>query len=111
MQDGARGTMQLHQDVLHFACTAIQTTCVRRLANVQVHIITHAGAVGYLDEGFIEYDLDAGDYAWLETFDEGQNRLPARRFEMLMWRLELANAAATENVLAGAGKLMAAPAD
>ena len=63
-----------------------------------------AGAVGYLDNDFIEYDLDAADKAWLETFNLGQNRLPARRFELLLWRLELGNAAATERTLAGAGE-------
>ena len=61
------------------------------------------GAVGYQDDGFIEYDLDAGDKAWLEAFNQGQNRLPPRRLELLMWRLELANAAATERTLANAG--------
>ncbi|KAK9795202.1 hypothetical protein WJX73_007747 [Symbiochloris irregularis] len=62
------------------------------------------GALGYLDEKFIEYDLDAADKAWLEAnINKGQNRLPPRRFEMLLWRLELANAAATERTLSAAG--------
>lgn len=51
----------------------------------------------------IEYDLDAQDRAWLDSFNRGQNRLPPRRLELFLWRLELANAAATERTLAAAG--------
>ena len=65
------------------------------------------GAIGYADDSFIEYDLDAVDKAWLETFNRGQNRLPSRRFELLLWRLELANAAATERTLGAAGAVLA----
>ena len=63
-----------------------------------------AGGVGYYDERFIEYDLDAEDEAWLEAFNRGQRRLPQRRFELLLWRLETANAEATDAALAAAGE-------
>ena len=60
--------------------------------------------MGYYDDRFIEYDLDASDRAWLQDLNQGQNRLPPRRFELLLWKLELANAAATERTLAAAGE-------
>ena len=63
-----------------------------------------AGGVGYYDERFIEYDLDAEDERWLEAFNRGQRRLPQRRFELLLWRLETANAEATDAALAAAGE-------
>ena len=61
------------------------------------------GGVGYFDERFIEYDLDVEDVKWLEAFNRGQQRLPQRRFELLLWRLEVANAEATDAALAAAG--------
>ncbi|CAL8467691.1 g7229 [Coccomyxa elongata] len=62
------------------------------------------GGIGYHDERFIEYDLDKEDEEWLEAFNRGQeDRLPARRMELLMWRLECANAEATDRALAAAG--------
>lgn len=61
------------------------------------------GGIGYHDDRFIEYDLDKEDEAWLEAFNRGQDRLPARRMELLMWRLECANAEATDRALAAAG--------
>ena len=63
-----------------------------------------AGGVGYFDERFIEYDLDVEDVKWLEAFNRGQQRLPQRRFELLLWRLEVANAEATDAALAAAGE-------
>ena len=59
--------------------------------------------MGYFDERFIEYDLDVEDVKWLEAFNRGQQRLPQRRFELLLWRLEVANAEATDAALAAAG--------
>ena len=64
-----------------------------------------AGGIGYHDERFIEYDLDEEDQEWLDGLNRGQDRLPARRMELLMWRLELANAEATDRALAAAGQL------
>ncbi len=66
--------------------------------------IKYAGGVGYFDERFIEYDLDVEDVKWLEAFNRGQQRLPQRRFELLLWRLEVANAEATDAALAAAGE-------
>ncbi len=63
-----------------------------------------AGGIGYHDERFIEYDLEKEDEKWLEAVNRGQeDRLPARRMELLMWRLECANAEATDRALAAAG--------
>lgn len=42
---------------------------------------------------------------WLEAFNKDQQRLPQRRFELLLWRLEVANAEATDAALAAAGEL------
>ncbi len=70
-----------------------------------------AGGIGYHDERFIEYDLDKEDEEWLEAFNRGQeDRLPARRMELLMWRLECANAEATDSALAAAGERLILPA-
>ncbi len=65
-----------------------------------------AGGVGYLDERFVEYDLDSEDERWLDGFNQGQDRLPPRRLEGLLWRLELANAEATDRALSGAGAFL-----
>lgn len=63
------------------------------------------GGFGYKDEHFIEYDLDAADEDWLEKFNDGQDKLSARRFELLLWRLELINAEANERHTTAAGRL------
>ena len=56
----------------------------------------------------IEYDADTDDEAWLATVNgDGQERLPRRTLEELLWRLELANAAATDATLSAAGALAA----
>ena len=51
----------------------------------------------------MEYDLDDLDLDWLERFNNGQDKLPARRFELLLWRLELINAEANERHTTAAG--------
>lgn len=61
--------------------------------------------MGYLDERFVEYDLDSEDERWLDGFNAGQDRLTPRRLEYLLWRLELANAEATDRALSGAGAM------
>ena len=63
-----------------------------------------AGGIGYCDERFIEFDVEGEDERWLEAFNRGQRRLPQRRFELLLWRLETANAEATDAALAAAGE-------
>ena len=40
---------------------------------------------------------------WLRELNRGQDRLPERRFELLLWRLEIANADATNRTLTAAG--------
>ena len=55
-----------------------------------------AGGFGHKDERFVEYDLDSDDLKWLEAFNQGQDRLPQRRLELLIWRLEKENAAYNE---------------
>jgi Enhancer of polycomb-like len=59
--------------------------------------------VGYRDERLVEYDIDTEDERWLEQFNGGQERLSQRRFEQMIYRLELANAEATDRALAAAG--------
>lgn len=56
----------------------------------------YAGGVGHRDESFVEYDMDEADWRWLNKFNQGQDRLPPRRFELLIWRLELVNADAND---------------
>lgn len=54
----------------------------------------------------MEYDLDENDVQWLEKFNNGQDKLPARRFELLLWRLEVINAEANERHTTAAGVLI-----
>lgn len=71
---------------------------------------TCAGGFGHKDESFVEYDLDVADKEWLEKFNDGQEKLPARRFELLLWRLELVNAEANErHTTASGAKLSCQP--
>ena len=37
----------------------------------------------------VEYDLDNDDEDWLEKYNDGQNRLPAEKFEVMIWKLEV----------------------
>ena len=53
----------------------------------------------------MEYDLDSEDKAWLEKFNGGQDRLPAPRFELLLWKLEMVNADANDRQSAALGEL------
>lgn len=85
-----------------------QEYCLHKLGRpgciFSILMATYTGGIGYLDERFIEYDLDPEDENWLEAFNRGQQRLPVRRFELLLWRLEVANADATDAALAAAGE-------
>lgn len=67
------------------------------------------GGTAHHDPRAVEYDLDDEDRAWLgRAFNSGgQARLPPDRLEAMLWRLEVANAAATDTALAAAGALVA----
>ena len=45
----------------------------------------------------MDYDLDDEDRQWLTAFNRGQDRLPYRRMELLLWKLDTANAEATDS--------------
>lgn len=64
------------------------------------------GGVGHRDDSFVEYDLDHEDRAWLEKFNDGQDRLPAQRFELLLWKLDLVNADANDRQSAAVGNCL-----
>ena len=53
--------------------------------------------VGWQEEDEVDYDLDEQDRQWLAAFNRGQERLPYRRMELLLWRLDTANAEATDS--------------
>ena len=44
----------------------------------------------------VEYDLDNDDEDWLTAYNDGQNRLPAEKFEAMIWKLEVRCGEATE---------------
>ena len=48
----------------------------------------------------MDYDLDEQDRQWLTAFNNGQERLPYRRMELLLWKLDTANAEATDSAFA-----------
>lgn len=48
----------------------------------------------------VEYDLDNEDEDWLEKYNDGQNRLPAEKLEVMIWKLELACGEANEQIMA-----------
>jgi len=66
----------------------------------ELGIVSPVGGFGHKDDSFVEYDVDSEDLKWLESFNEGQDRLPTRRFELLIWRLELENAMANDRQFA-----------
>ncbi|PSC68541.1 enhancer of polycomb 1 [Micractinium conductrix] len=67
------------------------------------------GGVGYDDPILVEYDLDSEDEKWLKQYNGSEpERLSEEKFEMMLWRLEITNAAATDRVLTLSG---AAPAE
>ena len=47
----------------------------------------------------VEYDLDNEDEDWLTTYNDGQNRLPAEKFEAMIWKLEVRCGEATETAM------------
>ncbi|KAL3160983.1 hypothetical protein ABBQ38_009373 [Trebouxia sp. C0009 RCD-2024] len=72
----------------------------------RVYIRGKAG-VGWHEEDEVDYDLDEQDRQWLIAFNKGQERLPYRRMELLLWRLDTANAEATDSAFASAGASIA----
>ncbi|GFR40774.1 hypothetical protein Agub_g1388 [Astrephomene gubernaculifera] len=62
------------------------------------------GGLGWSREDSCEYDLDNEDEDWLEGFNaRGANRLSDERFELMLWRLELANAEANQRLMSEPG--------
>ena len=63
------------------------------------------GGLGYDDPTFVEYDLDSEDFQWLSQINtDGQERLSAEKMEMMLWKLDLANAEATDKVFSFQGQ-------
>jgi Enhancer of polycomb-like len=54
----------------------------------------------------VEYDLDNEDEDWLRSYNLGRSRLSDVTFELMLHRLEVECAAATDNALAAAGVLL-----
>ena len=52
----------------------------------------------------MEYDLDRDDEAWLARFNGDQERMTHRRLEELLWKMDCANAEATNSVLSAASE-------
>jgi len=62
------------------------------------------GGSGYEDPTFVDYDLDHEDFEWLATMNgDGQQRLSPEKFEMMLWKLDLINAEATDKVFSFQG--------
>lgn len=61
------------------------------------------GGTGYDDPTLVEYDLDVEDEAWLQAFNGDQERLSPEKFETMLWRLDIANAEATDRIFAFQG--------
>lgn len=49
-----------------------------------------------LSKDYVEYDLDDSDDEWLQKYNTGQTRLPAEKFEAMLFKLEVACSYATE---------------
>ena len=62
------------------------------------------GGTGYDDPTLVEYDLDTEDEGWLAEFNGEQERLAPEKFEGMLWRLDVANAEATDKVYAFQGR-------
>ena len=56
-----------------------------------------AAGIGWQEDDEVDYDLAEEDRQWLDNFNQGQERLPFRRMELLLWRLDTANAEATDS--------------
>lgn len=58
------------------------------------------GGIGYDDPTLVEYDIDTDDELWLKNFNKDQEKLTASKFEAMLWKLDVANAEATDKSLA-----------
>lgn len=65
------------------------------------------GGLGYDDPTHVEYDADLEDEKWVREFNGAQEKLTMEKFELMVWKLELANAAATDRSFAFAGASIA----
>lgn len=52
----------------------------------------------------MEYDVDTDDDRWLENINRGQDRLSHQKFELMISKLEHANAKANDRTLSAAGE-------
>ena len=71
--------------------------------------LRRTGGTSTQESGVVEYDADSEDDGWLENINRGQDRLSVHKFELMIWKLELANAAANERTLSAAGALALTP--
>ncbi|KAG2498114.1 hypothetical protein HYH03_003872 [Edaphochlamys debaryana] len=66
--------------------------------------IRSKGGIGWTPDVYCEYDLDGEDEDWLDAFNAGEaNRLSEEKFELMLWRLETANAEANQRLMAEPG--------
>lgn len=65
------------------------------------------GGLGYDDPTHVEYDADVEDEKWVREFNGAHEKLTIEKFELMVWKLELANAAATDRAFAFAGASLA----
>jgi len=56
------------------------------------------------EETTVEYDVDTDDDRWLENINRGQDRLSHQKFELMISKLEHANAKANDRTLSAAGE-------
>lgn len=65
------------------------------------------GGKEYDDPTLVEYDVDSEDEKWLREFNGDQERLSLDKFEAMLWKLDVANAEATDKVFSFHGGAMA----
>ena len=67
---------------------------------VKPSVYLRSPAFGAPMSEIVEYDLDNDDEDWLTSYNDGQNRLPAEKLELMIWKLEIACGEATETWMA-----------
>ena len=67
---------------------------------VKPSVYLRSPAFGAPMSEIVEYDLDNDDDDWLTQYNDGQNRLPAEKLELMIWKLEIACGEATEHWMA-----------